>query len=114
MLEVWEGIELKALWSARGEWCEPLTRLPYISYIFRYIRPHYPPLFPLLARSCDKPRLSTDSAATGCFSPRRTSERLKNSHDANFRRTEALLALQHFSLQPKLGGLPLTKGARSP
>ena len=48
--------------------------------------------------SCDKPRLSTDSAATGCPSPRRTSlgtsERLKHSHAASFRRTEALLA--HF------------------
>ena len=51
-------------------------------------------IFPL-AGSCDKPRLSTDSAATGCPSPRRTSERLKHSHDATFRRTEALLA--HFS-----------------
>ena len=24
-LEVWEAIRAKALWGARGEWCEPLT-----------------------------------------------------------------------------------------
>ena len=71
-----------------GHWRAEPSRNPALRLFGRTI--HFP-----LALSCDKSRLSTDNAATGCPSPRRTSERLQHSHDANRRLPKGLLA--HFS-----------------